>query len=276
MSKDFAKEYKDAVVNDLPDLWDRIEAALPEDVNAQDDATTPVAPIEFKKEEKPKKKKKKLVWLYAVIPAAAIILVVLIPVGALLTAGIFGLTTKQSSNSMAAAAPAAASDSDSIAYEASEAASFDEDPSFNINSVAEAPESIDSIFEDDNLKGAEAQGEKTKDLIPEPVLPGAADTEEEQELLDIGNGYLLANAKMKVKVDGTYTDDAIGTVAELQITSISGKNNEVYDGFSGFSVGECVKAKPEGFDNALKPGVEYEVSIYLYAPGDYWVIRPAD
>lgn len=276
MSKDFAKEYKDAVVNNLPDLWDRIEAALPEDVNAQDDATTPVAPIVFKKEEKPKKKKKKLVWLYAVIPAAAIILVVLIPVGALLTAGIFGLTTKQSSNSMEAAASAAASDSDSIAYEASEAASFDEDPSFNINSVAEVPESIDSIFEDDNLKCAEAQGEKTKDLIPKPVLPGAADTEEEQELLDIGNGYLLANAKMKVKVDGTYTDDAIGTVAELQITGISGKNNEVYGGFSGFSVGESVKAKPEGFDNALKPGVEYEVSIYLYAHGDYWVIRPAD
>ena len=280
MSKDFAKEYKDAVVNDLPDLWDRIEAALPADVNAvsdnetSDNASTPVsAPVA---PEKPKKKKKKLVWLYAVIPAAAIILVVIIPLGALLTAGVLGMTSKTASNSMPAAADASMAYSDSAAFEASEpmgeASSFDED----VDELPAVPESIDDVLDPSALKGSDSVQENAKNLLPQPVLPGAANAEEEEQLMDIGNGYLLANAKMKIKVDGTYVDDAIGVLAEFTILEADSKNNEVYAGFSGFKAGECGKAKPEGFNKEPKAGDEFEVSIYLYAPGDYWVIRPAD
>ena len=31
MNKDLSKEYKEAVMNDLPDLWGRIEAAIDEE-----------------------------------------------------------------------------------------------------------------------------------------------------------------------------------------------------------------------------------------------------
>ena len=35
MNKDLSKEYKEAVMNDLPDLWGRIEAAIDAEENAK-------------------------------------------------------------------------------------------------------------------------------------------------------------------------------------------------------------------------------------------------
>lgn len=287
MSKDFAKEYKDAVVNDLPNLWDRIEAALPADVNA----TSENEPIEFKKPEenkeavvnsaeKPKKKKKKLVWLYVSLPAAAVLLMVIVPLGALLAAGVFGLTSKTASNS----APMAASSSNSYKATADVDASLEAAPEAVYEDAQEEADYGINVDQDTQQfasgsqagsKSSDSQEKENFNLVT-PVLPNAEDITNDSGTYDPDNGYLLANYKMKVRVDGTYTDDAIGTLAELTILQVAGKNNEVYYGFSGFNTNECVKAKPEGFDHELQAGEEYWVSIYLYVTGDYWVIKPAN
>ena len=39
MNKDLSKEYKEAVMNDLPDLWGRIEAAIDEEESKKSNET---------------------------------------------------------------------------------------------------------------------------------------------------------------------------------------------------------------------------------------------
>lgn len=88
MNKNLETEYKNAVMNDLPDLWDRIEAALPsvgEDDNDKNDSVkvfdnknnteTPVNVIPAKSV----KKKKNLAWVKIVVPMAALGIVLIAP-----------------------------------------------------------------------------------------------------------------------------------------------------------------------------------------------------
>ena len=99
MNKDLSKEYKEAVMNDLPDLWGRIEAAIDAEESAKTNGNeTPISNvINFSKEEnntvstankyavnaydnvpvKAQTKKKKFripAWVFVAVPSAAILL----------------------------------------------------------------------------------------------------------------------------------------------------------------------------------------------------------
>lgn len=88
MSKDFEKEYRDLAALEIPDLWDRIEAALPEKTKTE--ASDNV--IQFKEEtQRTTSKRKKNIWPYVIpaVSAAALIVVVAIP-AVLLMSGAIG------------------------------------------------------------------------------------------------------------------------------------------------------------------------------------------
>lgn len=116
MSKSLENEYKEAVMNDLPDLWDRIEAALPVSEESSEKETQPqnenvktanenVIPVA--------KKKKHKIWPYFAVaaPIAAIALIALVPVTVLLVN--FGFKTMFASNTGASAPMAIMSSSKS-------------------------------------------------------------------------------------------------------------------------------------------------------------------
>lgn len=93
MNKNFEEEYKNEILSDLPDLWSRIEASLPDiqTIQTTDEAETNNEEIEkdvvdnntnteAKTDNKTvvkKKKKKSLMWIYPVITAVAAIAVVI-------------------------------------------------------------------------------------------------------------------------------------------------------------------------------------------------------
>ncbi len=95
MSKDLTKEYKEAVMNDLPDLWDRIEAAVDaleeekstvtatnvtEEIKETGNAEAKVT--DFKQAEaivKKKKSKRIPAWVFVSIPSAAILMIAIVP-----------------------------------------------------------------------------------------------------------------------------------------------------------------------------------------------------
>lgn len=120
MNKDLSKEYKEAVMNDLPDLWGRIEAAIDAEESAKTDGNeTPASNVinfsEAKKSadnntvntankyavnaydnepvkgQTTKKKKFRIPgWVFVAVPSAAILLLVIIPVGLLMIMGGLG------------------------------------------------------------------------------------------------------------------------------------------------------------------------------------------
>lgn len=82
MNKSFEEAYKEEILSDLPDLWSRIEAALPEIDTINKEDTNKEVKQEVKEEVKENKKVKKfrvspVVW--ALIPMAAIAFIVVIP-----------------------------------------------------------------------------------------------------------------------------------------------------------------------------------------------------
>ena len=97
MSKDLTKEYKEAVMNDLPDLWGRIEAAIDAQENEKNneiksetvkkeetetiktESNIKLVGNETVKETVIKKKRRMPVWLVTAVPFAAILLVVIVP-----------------------------------------------------------------------------------------------------------------------------------------------------------------------------------------------------
>ena len=89
MNKNLETEYKNAVMNDLPDLWDRIEAALPsvgEDDNDKNDSVkvfdnknNTETPVNNVIPAKSVKKKKNLAWVKIVVPMAALGIVLIAP-----------------------------------------------------------------------------------------------------------------------------------------------------------------------------------------------------
>ena len=111
MNKDLSKEYKEAVMNDLPDLWGRIEAAIDEEESKNGNETPSSNVINFVKEDKTntankyavnafdnepvkaqtKKKKFRIpAWVFVAVPSAAILLLLIIPAGFLMMSGGMG------------------------------------------------------------------------------------------------------------------------------------------------------------------------------------------
>ncbi|MBQ7972364.1 MAG: hypothetical protein IJ291_02755 [Lachnospiraceae bacterium] len=81
MSKNFEEAYKAEVLNDIPDLWDRIEAGL------TPRAAAVVPDVSEAEQTVPVKKKKKSLYkfLYVAMPAAAVVLVFLISIPVVLS-----------------------------------------------------------------------------------------------------------------------------------------------------------------------------------------------
>lgn len=107
MSKDFEKEYRELVSLEIPDLWDRIDAALVEKEKKDDTGNV----ISFDKavgtdnegaKQVSLNKKRKKIWPY-VIPAVSVaaLLLVAIPAVLLLAGGNTKSTTNESTATMA-------------------------------------------------------------------------------------------------------------------------------------------------------------------------------
>ena len=200
MSKDLSKEYKEAVLNDLPDLWGRIEAAI--DAEEAQSAKTedhpvekPVNVVEFKSveknvnENKAAKQKKKFkipAWVMISLPTVAILLIIVIPVAAL---GVLGLVFSASGTKNSAS---------DIAYCA--------EPSAAASDPMEMRDEVDSSYDRDSWD-YEASYETTEgeDPAAEPVI-----TEEDEDFKDFT--YNLA--------PGASEDDDNGRQAGL------GQNNK--------------------------------------------------
>ena len=165
MSKDLSKEYKEAVMNDLPDLWGKIEAALDaeeaagktEALNSNNTETPVVSKIENNEETKnapvlkavennqgkmannvsastPVKKKKKFpMWIFAAVPSAAILLLAVVPL--LFFGGLAGSNSAKTAMSDAASEAPASYDSYAEAAD-----SYYEDSELDV--ITEAEEAV--------------------------------------------------------------------------------------------------------------------------------------
>ena len=304
MSKDLAKEYKEAVLNDLPDLWSRIEAQLPDNVSEGNEAeknekpelklVTPepeksvntaaivnAAPTQTK--SKPKKKKIPS-WVWIALPTVAVLILVILPIttilaGAGATAVLFN--TKNAAATSEAAAPSSYSES------AGDAAYAD---SFADNADYEAVDSLDGDFyykddvenafsiipEENESEDAVDGGEKSATLAPAGQGQGSSNNAgeaEEAQIVDL-DGKAVANSCLAVTVDGSYRDGDL-LMIEFYIIDVIGENNEVYSGFSGFSKGECFKAAISEDEEALQKGNLYYVTVYYVGSqgNDYWEVE---
>lgn len=108
MSKNFEEAYKAEVQQNIPDLWNRIESALPEKrIVPEESATTAFHGVKAEQtnlnhKSNQKKKKNPYAWIkWASLAAAAMLVVLLLPVVAGL--GILGILGSKSSSDMAAA-----------------------------------------------------------------------------------------------------------------------------------------------------------------------------
>ena len=276
MSKDLAKEYKESVMNDLPDLWGRIESAIDaqeaskataaESKEAKPDSDT--KPVQFKK------KKHFPAWAMAAIPMAAMLLLVLIPMG-IFVPQLFSKGSSQTKNfSMANAASDSGNYEAAIAPQSDDAEYYDEDIS-----EGEVFDSVIPTEEDSKTKNA--QGSDRIDLKPGVDSNSLAQGKSEKELNSVPATVIdpydneelkLVNPDLDISVWGSYDDD--GRLAyEMDLVRIYGDNNEVYPGFSGFTDGESLKAFALDEESAalLKIGGKYNVAVYY---GDNkWVVK---
>lgn len=239
MSKSLSEEYQKAVLEDLPDLWDRIEAALP------DIETVPVQQIEEEKIQAEvksdssdgKTKKNNVLVFKKVLKIASIaagVLVVLVPGVILLNNFSSKGTMKSADNAPCSAAePSAMADEYLADSMLGDAAMFEEDIYYDETRSEETKESaMPSLYitYDDLSKTI---GEKGKTgsfdvdlseyfnnsgqspieiLVNENEKTDSSNTSESQE----HEGTLVAS-KVPVLVLDEYTDETIGRVVAFKI-----------------------------------------------------------
>ena len=189
-AKNLEIEYRNLVVEDIPDLWDRIEGAL-QDRQVIKETTTVSENAQAAAGEKTqakRKRKNRFIIYVPVIAAAAVVFIVAIPVAVAMT-GIGLMGTKKSAD-FATEAPMAAYDSDSL-YESEavmEEAVWDE--------PAEAEEDFFDSKEEmkgNDLSGATNNSDTVMGIKPfAPEAGGNAETARDPE--SSGNAGAAAEA----------------------------------------------------------------------------------
>lgn len=305
MNKDLSKEYKEAVMNDLPDLWGRIEAAIDEEESKKSNETPSSNVINFSKPEENKvntankyavnafdnepvnktqtnKKKFRIpAWVFVAVPSAAILLVVIIPVGLLMMMS--GLGSKSATNMMEMATTTTSyapnSDADSATYDA--AATMDE---------ASVAEYEFDAYEDERTKNAEATydysaGAEKSDSVTEEN----ADFTINPDTIEGKNGLSfmttpstsseelkIINDKVKVKFLSVYENDEGTLLTDVEIVEVLGDYDYIPDDFEGFEEGKSLTAYMlADFTDVVLNAQEFNCSI-KYIPDDDigYVIEP--
>ncbi len=305
MNKDLSKEYKEAVMNDLPDLWGRIEAAIDEEESKKSNETPSSNVINFSKPEENKvntankyavnafdnepvnktqtnKKKFRIpAWVFVAVPSAAILLVVIIPVGLLMMMS--GLGSKSATNMMEMATTTTSyapnSDADSASYDA--AATMDE---------ASVAEYEFDAYEDERTKNAEATydysaGAEKSDSVTEEN----ADFTINPDTIEGKNGLSfmttpstsseelkIINDKVKVKFLSVYENDEGTLLTDVEIVEVLGDYDYIPDDFEGFEEGKSLTAYMlADFTDVVLNAQEFNCSI-KYIPDDDigYVIEP--
>ena len=305
MNKDLSKEYKEAVMNDLPDLWGRIEAAIDEEESKKSNETPSSNVINFSKPEENKvntankyavnafdnepvnktqtnKKKFRIpAWVFVAVPSAAILLVVIIPVGLLMMMS--GLGSKSATNMMEMATTTTSyapnSDADSASYDA--AATMDE---------ASVAEYEFDAYEDERTKNAEATydysaGAEKSDSVTEEN----ADFTINPDTIEGKNGISfmttpstsseelkIINDKVKVKFLSVYENDEGTLLTDVEIVEVLGDYDYIPDDFEGFEEGKSLTAYMlADYTDVVLNAQEFNCSI-KYIPDDDigYVIEP--
>ena len=305
MNKDLSKEYKEAVMNDLPDLWGRIEAAIDEEESKKSNETPSSNVINFSKPEENKvntankyavnafdnepvnktqtnKKKFRIpAWVFVAVPSAATLLVVIIPVGLLMMMS--GLCSKSATNMMEMATTTTSyapnSDADSASYDA--AATMDE---------ASVAEYEFDAYEDERTKNAEATydysaGAEKSDSVTEEN----ADFTINPDTIEGKNGLSfmttpstsseelkIINDKVKVKFLSVYENDEGTLLTDVEIVEVLGDYDYIPDDFEGFEEGKSLTAYMlADFTDVVLNAQEFNCSI-KYIPDDDigYVIEP--
>ena len=300
MNKDLSKEYKEAVMNDLPDLWGRIEAAIDAEENAKTNGNeTPASNvINFSKPENntvntankyavnaydnepvkaqtQKKKKFRIpAWVFVAVPSAAILLLVIIPVGFMMM--LSGMGSKMSAPTTTAnfaydASPAAPTSTAEAATEYYDAAATWDEPAvseeaeyWNEDSTQEYKNAVsdyDYTLGQDKLEGLQGLMENF-DGTKSDSATSLAPTEREADSRVINDG-------VKIKFLSVYENDEGKKMADVEIVGVYGGYFEAPEGFDGFEKGETITAylKPDFKDVDFTEDAEYDC-IINYVPDD--------
>ena len=300
MNKDLSKEYKEAVMNDLPDLWGRIEAAIDAEENAKTDGNeTPASNvINFNKPENntvntankyavnaydnepvkaqtQKKKKFRIpAWVFVAVPSAAILLLVIIPVGFMMMLG--GMGSKMSAPTTTAnyaydASPAATTTTAEAATDYYDAAATWDEPAvseeaeyWNEDSTQEYKNAVsdyDYTLGQDKLEGLQGLMENF-DGTKSDSATSLAPTEREADSRVINDG-------VKIKFLSVYENDEGKKMADVEIVGVYGGYFVAPEGFDGFEKGETITAylKPDFKDVDFTEDSEYDC-IINYVPDD--------
>ena len=298
MNKDLSKEYKEAVMNDLPDLWGRIEAAIDAEESTKTNGNeTPVSNvIQFSNEKttekntvntankyavnafdnepvkaQTKKKKKGIPsWVFVAVPSAAILLLVIIPVGFMMMMGGLGRkSATTTANYAAEASPVATANSTEPSAFYDSAATYDEaaapeeayEYEDSTQEYKNATSAIDLTGGNGKLEGLQGIMENF-DGTKSDSATALAPTETNDE-----PGRVI-NDSVTVKFLSVYENDGGKKLADVEIVGVYGDYFVIPEDFDGFEAGELITAylQPD-FKDVDFNGEEYNC-IINYIPDD--------
>ncbi|MCR4647749.1 MAG: hypothetical protein K5776_01575 [Lachnospiraceae bacterium] len=237
MSKDLTKEYKEAVMNDLPDLWDRIEAAV--DVIEEEKSTVTTSAVtadtketvnaeakvtDFKQAEaevKKKKSKRIPAWVFVSIPSAAILMIAIVPLFLWMASG---GGSKSAATMADSTAPAAFANSGEAATTTEDAESIDSG-SFEKNKVAAGDDnkSYDDYDAETEIAEATAPAEESE---PDKYEGDEISLEESQKVYVCINSFDSETKIAEVVVKGFDTvETAPGSADNYTLANPHKDNN---------------------------------------------------
>lgn len=290
MSKDLSKEYKEAVINDLPDLWGRIEAAIDAsekaegtvseektvlknvEKNVNDDSKENIRVLPKDNNEAPVKtvtktgKKKGFpAWLMVALPSVAILVLVLVPLS------LFGL---KNSLKMKSASSDAMATANSENYYLDSATAIESDMGcYDGGDAYEAEETLAGSsysMDFENAFGNDVGLAEDSSLLDPQYLEyltivqsrgnnktelAIPDEDNDDEGLDT---ILMINPRVRVKIESIELSEG---KSEANITIIENMG-EYLNGFAEFKVGESYDVIFDTDLNEFSLGEEYEVYIF--------------
>jgi len=306
MNKDLSKEYKEAVMNDLPDLWGRIEAAIDAEESAKTNGNeTPGSNvINFSKPENntvssvnkyavnaydnepvmgrvEKKKKFRIpAWVFVAIPSAAILLLVIIPVGFLMTRGGMGEKSATNMAEPATITTCAESATDSVVYDvASEAASSDFEEEAEERQYSDSAVNENAQLTYDFATGNE-KNESKEGIINEYTLSSETINGDNFSNLTTpdaaGEFNGIINDNVSVKFLSVYENDEGLRLADVEIIEVLGDYDLIPADFKEFEEGEILTAYiPADFEDSDLNGKEYNCIVKYVADDEIiYAIEP--
>ena len=307
MNKDLSKEYKEAVMNDLPDLWGRIEAAIDEEERKNGNETESSNVINFSKPEENKvntanqyavnaydnepvnkaqtnKKKFRIpAWVFVAVPSAAILLLVIIPVGLLMIMSGMdnksATTTAWNKSAPTSAATTTNSESEIISYDA--AATWDEPAMEDADYAYERDIKEYALTEEYEITtGADSSESAVEQNAEFTINPGDIDGKNGMSFITTpstkNEEIEIINEKVKVKILSVYENDEGTLLADVEIVEILADYDYIPDDFEGFEEGKILTAyMMPYFRDIVLNEQEYDCSI-KYIPDDEigYVIEP--